>query len=486
MSVKLNDIPSEDAILRDLCNRSFYRFFCEFWETIEAAPLIPSPHIKYICNELQVAYEKWERGESQDDIIINVPPGSSKSTVISQLYPAWLWVKDSSIFTLCTSYKAKLSTKNISRTKDCLTSKKFKSVFPNLIQLRDNDNSKTRFKNNNKGGEIEVSSTGGEATGNHYHFIIIDDPLSVKLAASEVARETANDYINTSLASRKKNFDTTVTILVMQRLHEEDPTGVWLSTKEVNHICLPAELTDNVKPVAARALYVDGLLDPVRKSNKVLKSTKVSLGSYAYAGQFLQQPAPSEGGLLKKHWFQKATWQQFQELTRGQKVVWEFDADTAYTKNTTNDPSALLASTYVNNTLYIRAVNQKWLELPELLRFIPKFLEDNGQTPDSKLYIEPKASGKSIVQSIRAETLVNVVEAPSPTLDKITRVHGIAAFVESLRVVLIDGSWNQDFIAQCATFPNAAHDDMVDCLTQRIERILAAPLNQKRNKAIYL
>src|SRR5690606_22237369 len=106
----------------------------------------------------------------------------------------------------------------------------------------------------------------------------------------------------------------------------------------------------------------------------------------------------------------------------GTRPVWQFDADTAYTANQENDPTGMLASCYIDNTLFIREAVAEWLELPELIKRLPEFIKRNGYTTQSKLHIEPKASGKSTVQTLKRGTALNVVEAPSPKDDKETRV----------------------------------------------------------------
>ncbi len=85
--------PTLDEIVAQACRNSFYRFFLEMWETIEAVKLLPNWHIKYLCDQLQEVYETWARLETQPDVLINVPPGTSKSTTVTQLFPAWLWLK---------------------------------------------------------------------------------------------------------------------------------------------------------------------------------------------------------------------------------------------------------------------------------------------------------------------------------------------------------------------------------------------------------
>lgn len=468
------------AISAELCRRSFYEFFLEFWETIEAVELVPNWHIKFLCDRLQQCFETWKRGESQPDLVINVPPGTSKSTSCTQLFPAWLWVVEPSMRIISSSYSGDLSTAHAVKSRDCLKSDKFQQYFPGLIEFKQDSDGKTAYKNTKK-GERYTTSTGGAVTGVHGDCIIIDDPINPKKAASDVERTTANKHVNETLSTRKTDKKRTFTILIMQRLHEKDPTGEWLKKKagKVDHICLPGEESDLVKPAHLRAKYYMGLLDANRLDREALDKLRTDLGSYGYAGQISQNPAPDGGGILKRNWFGKITYADFLQKY-GTRPVWQFDADTAYTEDQENDPTGMLASCYIDNTLYIREASQAWLELPELVKALPEFVKRNGYTPQSKLHIEPKASGKSTSQTLRRTTALNIVEAPAPKDDKVTRVNNAAPFVEAGRAVLIDGSWNEDFLHQCATFPKGEHDDMLDCMVQAIERIHVPAMRKAR------
>lgn len=468
-------LPSEAELIADLCRRRFYDFFLEFWETIEATELVPNWHIEYICDQLQDVYETWARGETQPDVLINVPPGSSKSTTVTQLFPAWLWIQNPGIRIISSSYAADLSISHAVKSRDCLKSEKFARVFPGLIEFKHDEDGKTAYKNTKKGQRF-TTSTGGRVTGMHGDFILVDDPINPEESESETTRIRANRFVSKTLSTRKTNKKRTVTIMVMQRLHEADPAGTWLAKKKhLRHICLPAQLSEDIRPKEAARFYVDGLLDINRLDIEACNRAQEDLGEYGYAGQFQQRPSPEGGGKLKKAWFQRISWPDFLRLTLGKKVVWEFDADTAYTAKQVNDPTALMASAYVDNTLFIRDVAAERLEFPQLLDFIPEFLDRNDYGPLSMLYVEPKASGLSTVQTLRQKTTYNVAEAPTPDGDKMTRVNNAAPFVRSLRVVCIDGSWVDGFVDECATFPNAKHDDRVDVLTQAIRRCTAEP-----------
>lgn len=468
---------TREQIEAELCRRSFYHFFRTFWPTIESVELVENWHLEYLCNELQQVLETWERGEAQQDLVINQPPGTSKSTIVTQLFPAWCWVRNPQMRIINASYSGALSIAHAVKTRDCLRSELFQRLFPGRVLFKGDQDGKTDYRNT-AGGQRMATSTAGTVTGIHADLILIDDPLSPRQATSETERAGVHDFLSATLASRKVDKERTVTITVMQRLHEDDPVGRALRIRadRVRHICLPGELTPDVFPVELRDRYVEGLFDPQRLSRSALARLRTDLGSAGYAGQILQRPAPAEGELLKKEWLGAMDWVAFQQMMAGRSVTWDIDADTAYTAKATNDPTALLASALVGNTLYIREVVEGWWEFPQLIQELPAFARRNGYTSASRIYIEPKAAGKSVVQTLRADTRLNVIEAPAPTDDKVTRVNAIAPFVEARRVVLLynepgrSQAWQEPFLAQLAGFPHALHDDQSDCLVQAVAR----------------
>jgi phage terminase large subunit-like protein len=153
------------------------------------------------------------------------------------------------------------------------------------------------------GGRISTSLT-GTIMGFHADILIVDDPLNPTQAASDIELANANHFMEQTLPSRKRDKDVTPTILVMQRLNQNDPSGSWLAKEEgnVRHICLPGEIQnfkEFVKPPELARFYVDNLLDTKRISWKVLKDMESKLGQYGYAGQIGQNPTPPGGGMFK-------------------------------------------------------------------------------------------------------------------------------------------------------------------------------------------
>ena len=462
----------------ELYRKSFYEFSLEAFKTLHnGQELTPNWHIKLLCDRLQVEAERIVNGgERTKHLLINVPPRTLKSELVNVFFSVYCWILKDSIQFISSSYSASLSIVLSTQSRRLIESDWFRLHFPD-VHLSKDENTKSRFTTPN-GGLRYSTSTGGTITGMGGDIIVIDDPQNPQLARSEVERENANRFFNETLRSRLNNPDKGVFIVIMQRLHENDLTGMLLSKEPNNweHICLPAELSDNVLPIELNKFYVDGLLFPQRLSKSVLDGFKTGLGSYGYSGQYSQLPSPSEGGIFKGQWFNI-----IKQLPAGllmDSLKWDYYLDTAYTNKQENDATAMLACAFHNNELYIRDVRAVRMEFPELIKEIQLFTSINGYTNRSRIYVEPKASGKSIVQMLKRSTGLNIMEDKPPTQDKISRASSVSAFVESGRVNLLDGRYIDAFLNELKAFPNGSHDDQVDILIMAIDK------NTNRRKKI--
>jgi predicted phage terminase large subunit-like protein len=454
-------------LVAEKCRESFFYFVQTFWSVIIKEEPVYNWHIQYLCDELQaLSVSIVKRQEKPYDLIINIPPGTTKSTITTIMFPAWLWTQDPTIRIITNSYSMDLSIEHSVKSRDIITSDKFRRLFPEVIIRRDKA-AKSSYENTTTGARY-TTSTGGTITGKHAHIIINDDPLNPAQAASEKDRETANEHTKT-LASRKVDKKNTPTITIMQRLHEIDVTGYILSKKgeKVKHICLPAELTDNVKPAALRKRYKDGLLDPVRLSREVLAEQLIDLGSRGYAGQYEQNPVADGGNIVKRTWFGIVSPADFARIRTTEPI--HFFADTAYTEKTENDPTGILSTCKIGNDLYITHAKKVLMEFPELVRFLPEYAATHGYTNQSTLRVEPKANGLSVIQQLKRQTKLNVIQTPTPKDDKATRLHSASPTIECGRVILVAGAWNEEYLEEVCGFPAKAHDEYVDLTVYAVD-----------------
>lgn len=467
---------NENELTKSICKDSYYYFLLEFWDVIITEPIQDNWHIKYLCDELQIVGEQIiKRKPKLYDLIINIPPAESKSTICTILFPVWLWIKDPSLRIISGSYSSSLSIEHASKSRDVIKSDKFISLFNHFSIRRDSDNKS--FYSNDKKGERKAVSTGGAVTGSHAHLLLIDDPINPKQSNSETLLKTANKWISETLPTRKVDAAITPTILIMQRLNELDPTQLMLDEKEkggkIKHICLPADSSFPVKPSILKSNYIDGLMNPLRKNKDVLDDFKRKMGSLMFAAQMGQQPAPMEGNLIKKEWFQYYDKSNLIKDILNENITVYFYLDSAYDEKSDrgNDPSALMAFIRKDNNLYILECIETWQTFPDLIKFIPTFCNRNMSTKSSTLYIEPKATGISIYQVLRKSNInIRVRKDNAPKDSKLVRLTSQTPIIEDLRVYLPTGeNWTESFITQCVTFPNSKHDDMVDCLSASIK-----------------
>ena len=479
--MKQTDKALKFALEKKLCELSFYEFFQRAWHIVEPSiKLSTNWHHKYLCDVLQEECERIIANKPKTrDIIINIPFRATKSILVTVMFPVWCWIKNPKLRFITASYSADLSIEHSTRSRDIINSDWFKERWGELFHIKKDQNLKSRYENNFLGVR-RATSVGGTVTGQGGDFLIVDDPVSPQHAASEIERENANEWYRTTFYSRLNNPHTGIRIIIMQRIHDNDLSGFLLyggeSRIKYQHICIPAEISNDVKPKKLESFYdEDGLFWSDRFSRTILDDYKQALGSYGYAGQLMQTPTPLNSGMIKGEWLKIDQYKIVDENT-----VVNFVIDPAYTSNEKNDPSALLAYTFKDNKWQIIDCVNVYKEFPELVRFIPQWVTKNGYSNRSRIYVEPKASGKSIVQTLQKETGLNVREDKPPSKDKVARVQDISASLESGRVSLLRGKWNEEFVQQLVKFPSAKHDDMVDCLVMAITKNM-----WNRSKIVY-
>lgn len=476
----VNLVPNWE-LEHELSTRSYYEFFKLAWVIIEpGVTLRDNWHLKYLADRLQQEVERISKGiHKKKDLIINIPPGSSKSSLVTILFPVWAWIVNPKLRFITASYAGSLATSHAQKSRNVIDSDWFQDLFGDRFIMKHDLNRTSEYENDHTGIRI-ASSVGGAVTGRHADIVIVDDPLNPKAAASEVSIDKTNKWWDTTISTRLREPQVSLKIILAQRLHEKDLPGYCLETKrgQYEHICLPGELTEDVRPKELRLHYQDGILNPKRHNRIVLDKLKMDLGSYGYAGQILQNPIPAEGNLIKKAWFGRFTMQGLRQKVKDKKdeLTWNYTLDGAYTKDQQNDPSAMLCYATYEGDMYIRAVKSVWKEFPELVKFISEFVVRHGYSDYSRIYIEPKATGLSAAQTMRKETELNIIIDKAPRIDKIARVKSVSAFLEGGRCFLLeDTSWIDAFLNQLAAFPNGRHDDEVDCLSMAINNMISNP-----------
>jgi predicted phage terminase large subunit-like protein len=433
--------------------RDSFRHFIEY---VQPSYQFNWHHLVLIDALQRLAERKFSR------LIVMMPPRHGKSELVSRLFPAWCFARNQNEQIILASYSSDLAS---AMNRDCqkiIGSPEFARLFPNvhLSEGRGDDAIKTakRFDIVGAKGYYIAAGVGGGITGAGATIGIIDDPVkNSEEAESKTYRDKAWNWKTSTFDTRQEpGF---VEVICQTRWHHDDLTGRTLQDAgpDTEIICFPALAEkDEGHRKQGEALW------PTKYSREKLLSILKTVGTRVWNALFQQRPSDEEGGKIKRHWFSRYDARTYDY---SKKVV-NFFVDTAYTAEEENDPCAAIAYVKEGANFYVLECTAKHLDFPDQTKFVSDFAQRNGYGRRSVIRIEPKATGKSVVQSMKKETELNVLEAKAPKESKTGRVNSIAGMLEAGRVFLPDGmTWVEDFLSECAAFPNTAHDDRVDCLT---------------------
>ena len=474
----LQAIQHPNLIRREMFSRSFFAFFRHFWAEMNNDTLQLNWHLEFLCDVLQDMAEKVARGKNPgyDYLIINIPPGTTKSTIVSRMFPVWAWTQWYWMRFITSSYSSALSLELAEDSRDLLKSESFKAMYPEIGVKQDRD-TKSNFKllkkewhrkglqpRELKGGSRLSTSTGGSTTGFQGHILIVDDPLDPRRSSSGVELAKANRWLSETLSTRKIDKNITPTVLIMQRLHQSDCTGHLLETidaENVKLISLPGELDnygDEVRPIELKEYYQKGLLDPVRLNRKVLRKLYTQLGQYGYSGQIGQKPVPPGGGMFQVDKFQYAD----RTFGRPQLVKTVRYWDKAASSNSGAYTAGVKMARLNNGKAMVIDVKRGQWATHEREQMIRSTAEADGQGVDVYYEQEPGSGGKESAEAT-TRNLAGFVARPDPAKgDKVYRADPFSVQVNSGNVLLLRADWNHDFVEELRFFPFSTFKDQVD------------------------
>lgn len=463
-------------VIRELNNRSLYHFIEWFWPVVSNQQFRGNWHIDKLCTELElIARRVGNREQKVHDLIINVPPGTTKTITCSIMFPAWCWTQWHWMRFITASYSQSLSLESAEYSRDLIRSDAFKAIYPELMIKEDKD-TKSNFKivkqiphPNGKapqilqGGNRYSTSVGGTLMGFHADIIVWDDPLNPNQSVSDKERETANRWIDQTLPTRKTDKGISTVIGVMQRLHQDDPTGHILDKgkENVKNICLPGEIRnylDKLSPKSWEQYYIDDLLDPIRLSWKNLRDLEADLGQYGYAGQIGQDPTPAGGGMFKVDHFQITPQYPLDKEVVQIFRYWDKAGSAGKGAFTVGVKMAKL----VGNRFVVLDVKRGQWDTNERERIILETARID--TSRCVVYIEqePGSGGKESAESTIRNLIGFACYADRPTGDKIFRADPYSVQVNNGGVSIFQASWNAAYIEEHRFFPFGTYKDQVD------------------------
>ncbi len=453
-------IPSQAAVGREICRRNFSEFIKRAWPTIEpSTEYLHNWHIDLIGEHLSQIPDKTTR------LCINIPPRYMKSIEATVMWPVWLWTIDPSLRFLFCSYSAELSVKHSVDRRTIIRSPWFQERWGHAVKLRDDQDTKKEFANT-AGGFMLSTSVGGSATGRGGDIIVIDDPINPDQSMSDAERKNANDWLSITLTTRLNDKTRGAIVLVMQRLHTDDPTASMMKGGGWEHIKLPCPATEDTSitfPVSGRVKEVKtgDPLWPERENTEQLDIQHVRMGSWAFAGQYLQRPSPLGGGIIKRDWF-KFYDPDTLDMSSIPRIINSWDL-TFKKEGSSRVGGQAWGARGPDRFLLDRVFRDM-----SFLDSVQAILDMKIRHPRTQgIVIEDKANGPAVMNVLEGKVTGVVPFDPQGT--KIERLQAVSPQVESGNIYLPKGApWLEEFLEEVCNFPATTYDDQVDPMTQAL------------------
>lgn len=324
----------------------------------------------------------------------------------------------------------------------------------------------------------------GSLTSRPVDVLIIDDPYKdAKQADSKAWKETVENFWREVALPRLAPGAPVV--LIQTRWRQDDMAG-WLAKEyaaEWTVLNIPAQADHN--PAAGESdvlgrepgAYMESAR---RRQVHDWEKKKREVGTRSWNALYQGRPAPAEGTILKRGWWQRYDQPQWVEREDGSRVVFGFDDlliswDMTFKKTEGTD--------YVAGHVWGRRGADAYLldrinRRMDFVETLAAFRQLAARWPQATLkLVEDKANGPAVI-SMLGRTVPGIVPV-EPDGGKEARAAAVSPLVEARNVWLPASElcpWADEVIDQCAAFPTGTHDDDVDALSQALNRLILQPL----------
>lgn len=475
-----------DLIGQSLLESGFKDFTLYLFKAIEGRKFV----VEKLHDELFSYFQDIYEGK-RTRVNLSLCPRSGKTT-LSEYFSVFTLTQNPKANIIYTSYSASLLAEISAKIQSILEHPIYKALFPQKSVIyedislnpiddfwRDylyNEQKKNTYSSKlirtYAGGVCLFNSIGASITGfgagsrtdkKFSGFILIDDANKPADIKSQVMREKVFRYYEETLLSRLNSPNTPI-INVQQRLSLYDLTGMLEASYKFDTLKVPL-------------LDEDGNCNlPSQYTEQRIKELQVN--NFMFNAQYLQNPLPDKGSLIKIDWFGYYPLQEYDYT----KIV--IAVDTAMTVKESADYTAFIVGGVTpNGKLHIIDLVHGRFEFPELKQELVKLYNkyqytDGIRQSCNSVVIENKASGVQLIQELQSSTCLPIIPI-DVTKDKLTRVEEILDYIASGNILLpVEKSYgfNPTILNECAEFnreQTQVHDDVVDALVHIINNTIA-------------
>ena len=459
-------------------------FIRQAWSQIEpGVTFVDGWAVQAVAEHLQAVTE----GQIKK-LLINIPPGCSKSMFTCVMWPAWEWGPRglSHHRFISGSYDQGLATRDLLRCRDLIQSEWYQARWP--LQLKADQNEKTYYENTMTGWRKSVGVRGA-LTGYRGDRVVIDDPHDVKGAESEATRNEGCRWFFETVPTRFNNQDTFAMVIIMQRLHEQDISGRILDDEELasewTQLILPMrhEVERHCSTSVVLSTTGETFKDPRTEEGELLwtdrfseetvstmeKTFRAESGDYAVAGQLQQRPVPRGGGEFKRADFIVITTPPTEPgiIVRAWDLAGSKEKRSAYTAGVKLHIGTKSRRLTILDMVRFKGTSSEVdIEMLRVARL-------DGKSITIDIPQDPGSAGKTAVSHITANLEGFTVRSSPESGDKEFRAGPFASQVQAGNVFVLNRPWTEPLLREAEMFPGK-FKDQIDALSRAYAALLRA------------
>lgn len=465
-----------ERIKAELAKRSLLEFTRQAWPILEpGTPMKTGWVMEALCEHLEAVV----RGDIKR-LVINIPPGASKSRLTRVMMPLWVWTHKPWARIIGASYALNLAERDNYYSRTILQTEWYQKTFG--VSISSEQGAKVNFDNTNMGG-IRAISVGGATTGFRGDLLILDDAHNSSEGESEAKRSDAVQWFSETFQTRVNDLDNTPIVVIGQRIHEEDvyQTAIDLGYEHLN---IPMEWNEEYRKTTSIGwtdprTQEDELMWPARFSAQAVERLKKAMGPYAAAAQLQQTPVPRKGGL-----FQVDNIKVIGELPDEPLIAvraWDLAASEgagAYSVG------VLLYYAKASEQFIIGDVKRKQLGAGGVRTMIQETAEEDGTAVQIILPQDPGQAGKAQVGDYIHMLLGYDARAEAQSGAKETRAGPLSAQIEIGRVSVLQRVWTKALLDELRFFPKGKFKDQVDAASSAFNALAAKTRVAEKKKPL--
>lgn len=438
----------------------FPTFVARVMETLEPGnPYEPNWHVELIAHNLEQV-----RAGTVKRLMLNMPPRSMKSIMVSVAFVAWILGHDPARRIMCLTYSKEVAQAQAKLFQRLMAADWMRRIFP---ELKPKVPSRLLEWESTAGGYRLAASVDGSILSRGADMIILDDPNKGQEIYSKAAREKVKAAYNLTISTRLNHPNENPIICVMQRLHADDLAGHMMTHEDWNVVRVSAVALKrerwNLGHGQFKIRNAGELLQSSRLGRAELETLKRKLGTIAFEAQYQQQPTPEDGIIIKRQWLRYA--EEPPEQFDAKIISW----DTASTLSEDADYSVGTVWGIGNQEIHLLYVDRVKMEAPDLRHHIEQM---HVSWRADRTIIEDADLGRALAQDLRRSSAQCKPLLVKPRIEKLARMQARSVMFETGRIFLPrEAPWLADYLDELLGFPNRRYDDQVDSTSQALDWI---------------